>query len=63
MGWKVAANFFQDNSRFLIGHNKQNDGLSSFWMIDGAGGTFINPWERSSSFFYFGKAHPHSSKF
>jgi len=32
-------------------------------MIDGAGGTFINAWNRSSSFLYFRKAHPHSPHF
>src|SRR5258708_9992621 len=32
-------------------------------MVDGAGGTFIDPWNRASSFLYFRNAHPHSSHF
>jgi len=53
MGWKVTANFFHPNSRFLIGHDKQNQRFSHFRMIDGTGGALINPWNRCDSCFNF----------
>ncbi len=63
MGWKVTANFFHPNSCSWIGHDEQNQRLSSFLMIDDAGDAFINPWNRCDSCFHFRKTHSHSSHF
>jgi hypothetical protein len=63
MGWKVSANFFHPYRCRVIGHDKQNQRFSRFRMINGTGGAFIDPWNRSDSRCYLGKTHPYSSHF
>ena len=63
MGRKVTANLFEHNSRSLFGHDKDNQCLSSFRMIDGAGAALINPRDRRDPCLYFGKTHSGPSDF
>src|SRR5271155_5785988 len=63
MLWKLAANFFFWNPRSLIGHDRQNQSLSRFRMIDSVRGAFIHSRNRRDSRLHFRKTHANSFHF